>query len=398
MKIKYGLPEKIIFCKKCLMSNQQPYSINETTHTKDSKKETMVIDESHTCEACKYNEIKKNIDWEYREKLLEKMLNNYRSKDSSYDCIVAGSGGKDSSMTSHVLKYKYGMKPLTITFAPIMYTDVGKQNMENWINIGGFDNLLFTPNGKVLKKLTYEAFKNLYFPMQPFKFGIKFWALKMALKFNIKLVMYGEPYIEYGSTPLKESESPKLELKYFVNNTKNINLGGLNLNQIKEKYNFKDNDLKPYMPIRSDEIKGKNVTVEYLGWYLKWDPQEAYYHAAENCGFNPDDLRTDGTYGKYSSIDDKIDGLHFFTRYIKFGLGRATYDASQEIRNGHITREEGLLLQKKFDGEFPKRYFKDCLNYMNIDEDYFWKITDEARSEHLWKKSGNDWKLRYEPE
>ena len=219
----------------------------------------------------------------------------------------------------------------------------------------------------------------------------------MAMKFNIKLVMYGEPYIEYGSTPLEEWESPKLDLKYFVNDSKDINLGGLSVKQLKEKYNFNDNDLSPYMPIRSQEVKGKKTTVEYLGWYLNWDPQEAYYYAADNCNFVPDDHRTDGTYGKYSSIDDKIDGLHFYTRYIKFGLGRATYDASQEIRNGHITREEGLLLRKKFDGEFPKRYFKDCLDYMNIDEDYFWKITDDARSEHLWKKSGNDWKLRHEP-
>ena len=142
MNIKYGLPENVVFCKKCLMSNQQPYSINESTHKKDSIKTTMKIDEEHVCEACKYNEIKKNIDWVYREKQLLKMLENYRSKDSSYDCIVAGSGGKDSSKTSHILKYKYGMKPLTITWAPIMYTDVGKQHMENWINVGGFDNLL----------------------------------------------------------------------------------------------------------------------------------------------------------------------------------------------------------------------------------------------------------------
>ena len=151
MKVKYGLPEKVIFCKKCLMSNQQPYSVNETTHKKESKKNTMVIDDSLICEACKYSQIKNKIDWQNREKLLEKMLNKYRSKDSSYDCIVAGSGGKDSSKTSHILKYKYGMKPLTVTFAPIMYTDVGKQNMENWINVGGFDNLLLLLTEMFLK-------------------------------------------------------------------------------------------------------------------------------------------------------------------------------------------------------------------------------------------------------
>ena len=53
--------------------------------------------------------------------------------------------------------------------------------------------------------------------------------------------------------------------------------------------------------------------------------------------------RTTGTYQTYTSIDDKIDDFHYHTTYIKFGIGRATYDASQEIRSGDITREEGSL-------------------------------------------------------
>ena len=44
---------------------------------------------------------------------------------------------------------------------------------------------------------------------------------------------------------------------------------------------------------------------------------------------------------------------------IKFGLGRTSYDAAQEIRNEKITREEGIALVKKYDSEFPKKYFKD---------------------------------------
>ena len=187
---KYGLPEKVVFCKKCIMSNQKPHSVNETTHKKDSKKDTMNISKEGICDACDYAEKKvKEINWEQRDKDLIKLLEKYRKNDGSYDCIVSGSGGKDSVKVAHMLKYKYGMHPLTVTWAPHMYTDIGRQNLDNWINIGGFDNLLFTANGKVMRKLTYEAFKNLYFPFQPFKFGIKFWATKMALKFNIKLVI-----------------------------------------------------------------------------------------------------------------------------------------------------------------------------------------------------------------
>ena len=86
-------------------------------------------------------------------------------------------------------------------------------------------------------------------------------------------------------------------------------------------------------------------------------PQEAYYYAVENSGFKARPFRSQGTYGKYQSIDDKIDDLHWYTTYIKFGLGRASYDASQEIRNNHIDREEAIALVNKFDGEFSRKIF-----------------------------------------
>ena len=132
--------------------------------TKDSKKDTMNISKEGICDARLCRKKVKEINWEQRDKDLIKLLEKYRKNDGSYDCIVSGSGGKDSVKVAHMLKYKYGMQPLTVTWAPHMYTDIGRQNLDNWINIGGFDNLLFTANGKVMRKLTYEAFKNLYFP------------------------------------------------------------------------------------------------------------------------------------------------------------------------------------------------------------------------------------------
>ena len=92
---------------------------------------------------------------------------------------------------------------------------------------------------------------------------------------------------------------------------------------------------------------------------MKWIPQETFYYSVENCGFKPSPFRTQGTYSKYNSIDDKIDDLHYYTTFIKFGIGRATYDVSQEIRNEHLTVDEGKKLIKKYDGEFPDRYFSE---------------------------------------
>ena len=137
--------------------------------------------------------------------------------------------------------------------------------------------------------------------------------------------------------------------------------------------------------------------MHYLGYYLRWTPQEVYYYAVENTGFKARPFRTQGTYSKYNSIDDKIDDLHYYTTHTKFGIGRATYDASQEIRNGHLTREEGIALVKKFDGEFPDRYFNEIMEYLEINPDCFRnELTDKFRSGHLWgKNSKGDWQLRH---
>ena len=137
--------------------------------------------------------------------------------------------------------------------------------------------------------------------------------------------------------------------------------------------------------------------MHYLGYYLRWDPQECYYYAAEHTGFKPNSERTEGSYSKYSSIDDRLDPLHYYTTLVKFGIGRATYDAAQEIRNGKITREEGVTLVRKYDTEFPSKYLQDCLDYMGITRDRFDEVTDSARSPHLWRRSADGiWTLLHQ--
>ena len=388
----YGLPEKVEFCSKCVMSNQRPRSVVEFKNISNRKNGLDINNETKICDACSYNLTKKEIDWDKREKQLIQLLDKHR-KTNGYDCIVPGSGGKDSAYTAHILKYKYNMNPLTVTWAPHMYTDIGWQNFDNWIKKGGFDNVLFTPNGKVHELLTSLSFKNLLHPFQPFIIGQKIIGPLFAKKFGIPLIFYGENQAEYGNA-VEENSNPKMDSKFFSTKDKNeIILGGEKLNDILKRYNFRLNDFEPYLPPTFEELQQKKIEQRYLGYYKKWDQQEAYYYATQNTGFKANDERTEGTYSKYSSIDDKIDTFHYFTTYIKFGIGRATYDSSQEIRTGKITREEGVMLTKKFDSEFPDKYFKEFLEYININEEKFWQVVDSFRSPHLWTKKNNKWAL-----
>ena len=392
----YGLPEEVAFCSKCVMSNQRPTSAVEFKHTKDSKKTTMNFDEEGVCDACRTAEIKDNIDWGIREEELIKLLDKHRKNDGSYDCLVPGSGGKDSAYQAHVLKYKYNMNPLTVTWPPILYTDYGLQNWKNWLD-SGFDNISFYRNGKVMKLLTKLSIENLLHPFQTFILGQKNLAPKIAAQHGINLIFYGENEAEYGNQLADNMTSLRDKSYFSFDNLDEVFLAGVSIKELIEKYDVRSSDLMAFLPPKVEDLEKANIEVHYLGYYLKWTPQEVYYYAVENTGFKARPFRTQGTYSKYNSIDDKIDDLHYFTTHVKFGIGRATYDASQEIRNKHLTREDGVLLVDKFDGEFPDRYFNEIMDYLDIDPDYFRnELADRFRSPHLWVKDQNGiWKLRH---
>ena len=395
-KALFGLPEQVVFCKRCVISNQRPNSTVEFKNVKDEEKATINFDEDEICDACRYQDSKaSNSDWKKREDALKSLCDLHRNDNGDYDVIVPGSGGKDSAYASHVLKYKYGMNPLTVTWAPHKYTEIGWKNFENWIHEGGLDNVLFTPNGKLHRYLTKEAFTNLLHPFQPFIVGQRIIGPMMAAKFNVKLVFYGENQAEYGNN-VDENYTPTMDKKFFsVDDPMDIMLGGKSIRDIISETDFKLNDFKPYIPPKAEYLESKGVEVHYLGYYLPWDPQECYYYATENTGFQSNSERTEGTYSKYSSIDDKIDMFHYLTTLVKFGIGRATYDAAQEIRNNKITREEGVQLVRKFDQEFPNKYFKDFLEYISLSETEFHNILDQFRSPHLWEKIDGEWVLKH---
>jgi N-acetyl sugar amidotransferase len=397
MKTKFNLPKKVIFCSKCVMSNQRPSSIPEFFHTRERKnaKYLNIDKKSGVCEACIQNEIKNEINWDDREKKLIKLLDKHRKNNGDYDCLIPGSGGKDSAYQAHILKYKYKMNPLVVTWPPILYTDYGLKNYNNWINVGGFDSLVVRPNGNVMKKLTKLSIINLLHPFQTFILGQKNIAPKIASRFNIKLVFYGENEAEYGNPIAENNISLRKKNYYAVKQYKNIYLAGIKISELFKRYKFRYEDLKIFLPITEKDLAKNKFEVHYLGYYLRWTPQEAFYYAVKNTGFSPRPFRTQGTFSKYNSIDDKIDDLHYYTTYIKFGIGRATYDASQEIRNKHLTRDEGKNLVKKYDGEFPDKYFSEVMNYLDIKSENFLKLCNKFRSPHIWKKIKHKWMLRH---
>jgi len=412
-KVLYGLPDTVAFCKKCVISNQRPVSTIEFKNNQKVKKKTIYFDENGVCDACNYAQRKKTINWDERSKELENLCNKHRKKDGSYDCIVPGSGGKDSFYASHILRTKYNMNPLTVTWAPTIYTEWGWRNFQKWID-AGHDNYLITPNNKAHRILTRLSLDLLLHPFHPFILGQKSLAAKIALAFNIPLIFYGEDEAEYGN-PVSSTYKPEVKRSLFSNNNKSnseIFLGGVPVNELIGQFGLKKVDFNAYLPPDLSKIEQNKIEFYYLGYYLKWHPQSCYYYSVEHGNFEAAPERTSGTYSKYNSIDDKMDDLHFYTSLIKFGIGRSTDDAAQEIRSGDITREEGLALVNRFDQEYPSRFLNEILTYLSLpkkefpaankmfespimDKKYFDLLCDNFRSPHLWCHENEEWKLKH---
>jgi N-acetyl sugar amidotransferase len=370
----YNLPIEVRFCKNCTISNQRP---------------RITFDENGVCSACNFAKYKRNeIDWEEREKELIDLCKKYKKNNGEYDVIVPCSGGKDGGFVAHQLKYKYGMNPLTVTWAPLKATEIGRQNLDAFI-ASGFDHILGTPNRKVTRQITNLAFKHVGDPFQPFIYGQTNFPLHMAVKYKVPLIMYGENgEVEYGGD-IKNAFRPDRAVKdhdkhYFSGLPPEFWL----------EHGLSDADLKSFMAPKYEEITKNKTKIHFFGYYGLWDPQENFYYCTKNTGFTVNPERTEGTFTKYAGLDDRIDGFHFYLSFIKFGIGRATSETAHEIRDGKITREEGVALVKKYDGEFPKKYFHEFLEFCSITENEFNEVLDSWRSDHLWERVNGMWQLK----
>mgnify|MGYP000929376253 CR=1 FL=1 len=378
------LDKEVRFCKRCVVSNQRP---------------NIVFDEEGICAPCRFAERKVETDWAERKRAFEDLLDRYRSKDGSNDVIVPFSGGKDSGSIAHKLKYQYGMNPLCVTWAPMLYTDIGWTNLQNSIQ-AGFDHVLLTPNPILHRKLSLLAFT---------KFGAHFYAFgrgqvaapfHVAAERNIKLVMFAENgeaeyggYLDYA----KRSSLTRNEFKKFYHaglTMENTIRAGLEEGFF-EKSEIKPNSFHYYTAPPMEVFEEMQIAMSWFYYFHKNIPQENYYYCSEHMNFQANPGRSEGTYSKYASLDDRTDGFHYYMAFIKFGIGRTTADAAHEVRDGHISREEAIALVRKYDGEFPKKYFADFLDYLGISEQEFNDIVDAYRQDHIWTRENDAWKLKH---
>lgn len=349
----------IKFCTRCTISSMRP---------------RITFDAEGVCSACRFAEAKEATDWTVRENELKRLCDQHRSHDGSFDVVVPVSGGKDGGFVAHQLKYKYGMHPLCVTWAPLLPTDIGRQNLDAFV-ASGFDLIQGRPNGQVARKLARLAFEHMGDPFQPFIYGQTNFPFRIAAQEGINLIMYGEDgEAEYGGSVKVPRASRRVEehdKQYFSGKPP----------EFWREYGISEKELEIFCGPKQKT----NVEIHFFGYYKKWDPQENFYYCAEHTGFQTNPERTEGTYSKYASLDDKLDGLHYYLAFAKFGIGRCTSDSAHEIRDGKITREEGVALVRKFDGEFPQKHFAEVCDYMGLTKSEALEIIEKWRNPEVWQ-------------
>lgn len=365
----------ITYCSRCLMPSSRP---------------RIQFDEEGVCNACRYADWKRRIDWDVRRKEFLDLVEPYRSKDGSWDCLVPWSGGKDSSTIAYRLKYEFGMNPLLATFSPLIPTDVGLHNREAFLQLG-FDHQYFRPNQRVARKLARRFFIERGNLKIAWDAGINAVPVKIALTFNIKLIFYAEHgESEYGGKILHEASTKMRDFTEVIEHQ----VGDDPRNWLDEEISL--NDLNPYIYPDYEELANAEIRALYFAYFFKWSSYENYLFIKDKFNFRTcPHGRTEGTFTDFDSLDDKTDNLYYYMQLIKFGFGRAVRDASRMIQNGQMKREEGLMLAKKHDHEFPSEYFKENLEYIGLPEEEFTEIANKHRNPEIWKCEGKQWRLRF---
>ena len=359
-------------CKICLTPNTRP----RVTFNKG------------ICNACLNWEEKKKINWIDREKKLKKTCDKYRSKNGSFDVIVPGGGGKDSSYVAWMLKNKYNMNPLCVCVQPPLDTDIGKRNLDNFVN-SGFNLIEIKPNRLITKEIAKNALIKYGNPQLDWLFAIHAAPIRISLEYKIPFIMWGEEAeSEYGgSNDLKNKTGFDLShiQKYYRSN--------IDIKILLRKKNHNNSDLYWLTLPEKKLFQKSKIYATHWSFYEKWDEHLHLKFAKKYCGLETTKKNTSGAYNNFSHLDQKMYLLHMYLAYLKFGFGRATTDASIDIRAGKLTRNKGLKLVKELDHLFPINFIDDYLNYFQMKRKDFFDHLENFRNKKIFKLKNKKWIL-----
>ncbi len=349
--LNYGKPpiDGVRYCARCCFP--------ETV-------EGIEFDEMGICRSCQSSEQKIHINWKEKEKELGEIIKHAKEKSGdNYDCVIPISGGKDSTFQLYVLTQIYGMNPLAVTFNHNWLSKTGFYNLMNCLEEFDVDHIMYTPKRSTISRLAKKSIEEIGDSCWHCHAGIGAFPLHIAQKFRIPLLIWGESIADSSGKATYEDSKFKFDRDYFTKvsakvRPEQMTCGNSSLS-MKELHMFE--------PPTADELEEAGVWGMHLGDYIFWDDERQTEFVKKHFGWR--EVEMEGTYKRYKGVECIMQGVHDFMCYLKRGYARTTWQASLDVRNGLMTRQEAFELIKKHDKEVPEAL------------DYFLEIADMEESE-----------------
>ena len=352
----------------------------------------LLIDNDGICSACKVFDKARSISddmWKKKKEKFSSIISeNKKINTSNYDCVIPVSGGKDSYFQAHIITKEFNLKPLLVTYNGNNYLPEGEKNRDKMKEVFDADHIMWGPSVEVLKKLNRIAFKKMGDMNWQNHCGIFTSPIIVAAKFGIPLIIWGETLwdisgmfdpedmVEFTAKARHEHMIRGFEWYDFLNDPDN---------PLEEK------DLLWAKYPSDAEILKAGVRGLYVGNFFRWDPNKHVKLVMEKYGWTPSAKSFERTYRKFSNLDDRYEnGVHDLMKFIKFGYGRCSDHAAKDIRDGYISRKEGINYVKKLD-HVVSSDLQHWLDYVKMDVSEFWKIADTFRDPRVWWIADNKW-------
>lgn len=363
---------KIQYCSQCVLPSTRP---------------GIVIKNDGLCNAC-HNHSKKDkkINWHDREKVFREFVDEAKSRNAQYDCVIPVSGGKDS--TWQIIKCKeYGLKILALTWKTPGRNELGQKNLDNLISLG-VDHLDISINPEVERKFMLKSLQQKGSTAVPMHLAIYGLPVQYAMKLDIPLIIWGEnPHMEYGSIQ-EEKEASQL------------NAAWLNRHDILQGTEAKDwadesltaEDLAVYTIPDEEEMSRKQIKSIFLGSFFYWDPFKTAEVALRH-GFQVRESGPKVGFYQYADIDCDFISVHHYFKWLKFGFTRLFDNLSLEIRNQRMTRSEALEIIRKTGDQRPHEDIQKVCEFMRISEAEFRDIEEKFRNRQFWIQKNGKWQI-----
>lgn len=362
-----GLYEnKIKYCSRCCLPETM---------------EGIEFDEFGICTPCRSSEEKMHINWEEKERKLSNIFDLNRS-NIYYDCMLPMSGGKDSTFQAHILTKKYNLTPLAVTHGPNWLSLSGRYNLENCLQKFNLDHIIFNSKRSTVNKAARKSISAIGDVCWHCHIGAGTFVIQTAFHWDLQLMIWGESIAERDG---RGSYINQTEASLYYN----LEISGKVKAEDYIDENLTDKELSKWFYPDKKNLENSKIRYLHLGDYMFWDEEKQVEFIVNKYEWM--NSRVENTFKGYKSTECVMAGLHDYSNFIKRGIGRATVQASDDIRRGIITREEGVELAKKYDTQRPHA-LDFYLEITGHTEDDFESILIEARnlSKYASKLNNNE--------